>query len=243
MPSRARQATAAVAMGPTVVPATATTSATAAYDRSVFLNCPFDEAYRPLLHAAIFTIHDCGFIARTALEDVGSGETRLDKIVRIIGESRFSIHDISRVESGGAEGEPALPRFNMPFECGLCFGAMVFAEPARARGRDLLILAGEPHQNQRTLSDLAGQDARYHRGQVEDLVKAVRAFLAAKARAVMPPETRIRGHGDIVLRLAQFRQALENRPPGSPISLDEINSFDYLPDWLSLATRWQAATP
>ena len=56
------------------------------YDVSVFLNCPFDDGYRPLLHAAIFAIQDCGFLARTALEDVGSGETRLDKIARIIGE-------------------------------------------------------------------------------------------------------------------------------------------------------------
>jgi hypothetical protein len=26
------------------------------------------------------------------------------------------------------------------------------------------------------------------------------------------------------------------------IRLDEINSFDYLPDWLALAVAWQAAT-
>ena len=42
------------------------------YDVSVFLNCPFDDAYRPLLHAALFAIQDCGFIARTALEDLAS---------------------------------------------------------------------------------------------------------------------------------------------------------------------------
>ncbi len=66
------------------------------YDVSVFLNCPFDDSYRPLLHAAIFAIQDCGFLARTALEDVGSGETRLDKIARIIGESRFSMMNLRK---------------------------------------------------------------------------------------------------------------------------------------------------
>jgi hypothetical protein len=111
---------------------------------SVFLNCPFDDAFRPLLHSA--------------LEDVGSGKTRLDKIVRIIGESRFSIQDISRIEVDAAN---PLPRFNMPFECGLSLGAARFGHPARARGRDRLILASEAFQDQRTLGDLAGQDARY----------------------------------------------------------------------------------
>jgi hypothetical protein len=38
------------------------------YDRQVFLNCPFDDGYHPLLRAAVFTIHACGFTARIALE-------------------------------------------------------------------------------------------------------------------------------------------------------------------------------
>ena len=36
------------------------------YDRQVFLNCPFDDEYHPLLRAAVFTIHACGFTARIA---------------------------------------------------------------------------------------------------------------------------------------------------------------------------------
>lgn len=211
------------------------------YDISVFLNCPFDDAYRPLLQAALFAIQDCGFIARTALEDVGSGETRLDKIVRIIGESRFSVHDISRVQVDA--GYP-LPRFNMPFECGLCFGASRFGHPARAKGRDMLLLAGAPFQDKATLSDLAGQDAKYHDNKPAELVKAVRTFLAAKAKLVLPPTFNgVRGHGDIVQRLGQFQAQLAALAQARRISLDEINSFDYLQDWLTLAVRWQAATP
>ena len=210
------------------------------YDVSVFLNCPFDDAYRPLLHAALFTIQDCGFIARSALEDVGSGETRLDKIARIIGESRFSIHDISRVEVSSAE---PLPRFNMPFECGLSFGAIRFGNVRRAKGRDLLILAGERFQDRRTLSDLAGQDAKYHAGQTAELIKAVRAFLAAKAKAVLPMGTSVRGHGDIADRFDRFKAAVEMLARHRRIRVEEIDSFDYVQDWLALAVRWQAATP
>ena len=68
------------------------------FDRGVFVNCPFDDDFLPILHAILFAIHDCGFVARIAVEDIGSNETRLDKIARIIRESRYSIHDISRVE-------------------------------------------------------------------------------------------------------------------------------------------------
>jgi hypothetical protein len=37
------------------------------YEYSVFVNCPFDAEYRPLFHAIVFAIHDCGFAARSAL--------------------------------------------------------------------------------------------------------------------------------------------------------------------------------
>lgn len=213
------------------------------YDTSVFLNCPFDEPYRPLLHAALFAIQDCDFMARTALEEVGSGETRLDRIVRIIDGSRRSIHDISRVETSA--GNP-LPRFNMPFECGLSFGAARFPRTARARGRDLLVLAGEPFLDKRTLSDLAGQDARYHGGRADELIKAIRAFLAAKAKQVLPAEASVRGHGDIVDRFDRFDRFnadIEALARQRRIRLDEIRSFEDVQDWLALAVRWQAATP
>ncbi len=32
------------------------------------MNCPFDRAYKPLFHAVVFTVFDCGFVARSALE-------------------------------------------------------------------------------------------------------------------------------------------------------------------------------
>jgi hypothetical protein len=38
--------------------------------RPVFLNCPFDDEYRSLFEAIVFTIHLCGFSCRCALEAV-----------------------------------------------------------------------------------------------------------------------------------------------------------------------------
>jgi len=41
--------------------------ATTRYDYDVFINCPFDSGYRPMLNAFVFAGHDCGFRARCTL--------------------------------------------------------------------------------------------------------------------------------------------------------------------------------
>jgi len=210
------------------------------FDVSVFVNCPFDEAYKPLLDALLFSIHDCGFLARSALEVSGSGETRLDKIARIIGESRFSVHDISRVELSPAS---PLPRFNMPFECGLAFGSMLYEPASKSGPRDLLLLAAEKFQDKLTLSDLSGQDASYHDGQPALAIKAVRKFLSSKARTALPAGVPVRGHESIVARFEKFKADLPALVAGTPISEAEIGSLDYVAEWLGLATSWQAAHP
>lgn len=210
------------------------------FDLAVFVNCPFDEPFKPLLDAILFAIHDCGFAARTALEESGSGETRLDKLVRIVGECRFSIHDVSRTEITQAS---PLPRFNMPFECGLAIGAMRYQRPLRGAPRDFLLMAAEDFQDKRTLSDLAGQDAAYHGNDAEGVIRAVRRFLASKGAQVLPAGAVVRGDASIAARLSQFRQALPAMADSVKISSAEIQTFDYLPEWLGFATRWQAANP
>src|SRR5438874_3253316 len=93
------------------------------YDRNVFVNCPFDDDYRRLFEAVVFAVYDCGYTPRCALEIEDASEVRIDKITKIIGDCRFGIHDISRTEPDAAT---SLPRFNMPFELGLFFGAKRF---------------------------------------------------------------------------------------------------------------------
>src|SRR3989304_4839701 len=65
---------------------------------AVFLDCPFDDDYRQLFQALLFTIHDCGFRARCALEVEDSGDTRIERLYRIIEQCEHGIHDISRTE-------------------------------------------------------------------------------------------------------------------------------------------------
>jgi hypothetical protein len=83
----------------------------------VFINCPFDDDYRPLFRAIVFAVIDCGFTPRCALEAI-SGAVRLQRIVDIVRECKYGIHDLSRVELSDG-----LPRFNMPFELGIFLGA------------------------------------------------------------------------------------------------------------------------
>src|ERR1700679_3192363 len=84
----------------------------------VFINCPFDDGFKDILYAMVFTVYRCGFTPRSALEEDNALENRLSKIERIIHECKFGIHDISRTEVN----EKGLPRFNMPFELGMFFG-------------------------------------------------------------------------------------------------------------------------
>ena len=93
------------------------------YNDNVFLNCPFDPAYKQLFDAMVFAVHDCGFIARCALEEGDASQVRIDKIYNIIVDCRYGIHDISRTELDKNSG---LPRFNMPLELGVFLGAKKF---------------------------------------------------------------------------------------------------------------------
>ena len=96
----------------------------------VFLNCPFDDAYRALLGAITFTVLDLGLTPRCALEVDAAAENRLEKIFRIIGECHLGIHDISRTDPDPVHG---LPRFNMPLELGISSAAESLAGPRTPR--------------------------------------------------------------------------------------------------------------
>ena len=94
------------------------------YEISVFVNCPFDKKYKATLFPAIiFTIQDCGFIVRSALEVDDAITNRLDNIFSIIQSSKYGIHDISRTNT---DPVTHLPRFNMPLELGIFLAAQKY---------------------------------------------------------------------------------------------------------------------
>lgn len=90
------------------------------YAANVFINCPFDAAYKSLFEAITFAILACGNRPRCTLEIDDGSEVRIDKVFRIIAECQYGVHDISRTEVTAASG---LPRFNMPLELGIFLAA------------------------------------------------------------------------------------------------------------------------
>lgn len=139
----------------------------------VFINCPFDSKYAKKFRATLFTIIYCGFEPKCALEFSDNSLDRLNKITRIIGACRLSIHDISRTQ---LDPVSKLPRFNMPFELGIMIGAKRFGGTKHAR-KACLVLDTEDHRHQRFLSDIAGLDVRPHNDRIDDLIIEVGSFL------------------------------------------------------------------
>ncbi|MDE0088140.1 MAG: hypothetical protein OXU23_20635 [Candidatus Poribacteria bacterium] len=153
------------------------------YNDNVFINCPFDSDYKPLFDAIVFTIHDCGFVARCALEEEDASQVRIDKIYNIIEVCRYGIHDISRTELDKNSG---FPRFNMPLELGVFLGAKKFGMAEQKR-KKCLVLDKESYRYQQFISDIAGQDIHAHKNDAETIVKAVRNWLRnASERQTIP---------------------------------------------------------
>ena len=69
------------------------------FDENVFINCPFDEAFYPLLRPLLFTVIYVGLNPRISLESMDSGQPRIQKIVSLIEESKYGIHDLSRIKA------------------------------------------------------------------------------------------------------------------------------------------------
>lgn len=154
-----------------------------AYDSQVFVNCPFDEGYRPIFRAIIFAIVDCGYIPRSALEIYNSGQVRIHKITDLVARCRLGIHDLSRTE---LDPESGLPRFNMPLELGIFLGAQWLGSPKQKR-KSCLVLDRERYRYQVFCSDIAGQDIAAHGTEPEAAVRLVRDWLRSLRADVMIP--------------------------------------------------------
>lgn len=136
----------------------------------VFINCPFDNEYLPLLRPFLFTIIYLGFHPLIASGKNDSGEVRIHKILMLIEQSDLSIHDLSRVQAKNA-GD--FFRLNMPFEFGIDWGYRHFNNP----NKPFLVLEADKHTASRGLSDFSGCDPESHENDPELLVRVVRNWL------------------------------------------------------------------
>ena len=202
------------------------------YKYSVFLNVPFDRAYRPLFEAAVFAIFDCGFEARCALEDGDASRVRVQKIYDLISKSKYGIHDISRVTLDHVH---RLPRFNMPLELGLWLGAKRFGSK-RDRQKRALILDKLPHRYHIFCSDIAGQDATSHNNDTATVIRRIRDWFRNspdyKNVAFISADT-------LIDRYYRFREQLPALCRVSALNHKSLEFHDYA----TLVAGWLIANP
>jgi hypothetical protein len=159
------------------------------FEKNVFINCPFDDKYLPLLRPLLFTIIYLGFSPRIALESLDSGEPRFQKIVSLIEESKYAIHDLSRIS---AERKGEYYRLNMPFEIGLDVGCRLFGKGQWATKR-CLILETQRYRYQAAISDLSNSDIAVHNDDPESVTAEVRNWLNNAAGLNAPGPSAIWG--------------------------------------------------
>lgn len=203
----------------------------APYATSVFINCAFDEGFRPVFRAVIFAVLDCGFTPRSALEYQDSGEIRMRKIEKLIKHSRSGIHDISRVE---LDPTTHLPRFNMPYELGLFLGAKRFGS-GRDRRKRCLIMDSDPHRYMATISDLRGLDPESHDNDPIKAITIVRNWLDHGRRKTARP---LPGGDAISERYQEYQADLPQMAAQVQLSSSSLTYTDevwLMDEWLNAA--------
>ena len=157
------------------------------FSRNVFINCPFDSEYVPLLRPLLFTVLFLNFNPRIASERFDSGEARINKICSLIKCSKYSIHDISRIQSR-KKGE--YYRLNMPLELGIDINCRL-ANEGILKSKTCLILEKDKYRYQKALSDLSNSDIKSHNNDPETLVLQVRNWFTELGFKKAPSATRI----------------------------------------------------
>jgi hypothetical protein len=202
------------------------------YDKNIFINCPFDEQYRPTFDAMVFAIHHAGFRARCALEYGDSSANRFSNIAQLIRECKYGIHDISRIELRKI-GKASLPRFNMPLELGLFLGSKEFGVKEQ-RDKCCMILDQDPWRYRASISDLAGQDIYSHDNDPHGAIREICKWLTTVSQRPNIP-----GGTFVSKRFRQFQRQLRVLYRDMNKTRDEIVFVDYsriVAEWLKLNT-------
>jgi len=202
------------------------------FSRNVFINCPFDPEYVPLLRPLLFTVLFLNHNPRIALDRFDSGEARINKICELIKCSRYSIHDISRIRSK-KRGE--YYRLNMPLELGIDIGCRLGNEGI-LQSKTCLILEKEKYRYQKALSDLSNSDIKSHNDDPETIVFQVRNWFTELGLTNAPSATRIWERFNEFM--ADFRETRERDG-----FKDRDLEFMPVPEYINFIREWIAGNP
>ena len=205
-------------MAPDMTKAVRPTRRRASTALDVFINCPFDAQFKPIFNAIVFTVVRSGYRARCAMETDDAGENRMGKIIKIIGECPYGIHDISRTET---DGDPPLPRFNMPLELGVWLGAQHLGRDDQA-GKRCIVFDRERYRYQKFISDIGGQDIKEHEGDVATLIDKLAGWLRH-----LPGGHQAGGGRAILREYRKFEELLPFLSAQKDMNPDELLFADY----------------
>lgn len=144
---------------------------------SVFLNIPYDNGFENLYLAYIVGLTQLGLRINATLAVPNQG--RLETIIGLIGESNFSIHDLSRIELS-----KGIPRFNMPVELGL---ALYRSHITRGKHR-VYVFESKTYRAQRSTSDINGIDPQIHNGTAKGVMAGLRNIFRQPGNVTTVPE-------------------------------------------------------
>ena len=201
----------------------------AEFGNSVFINCPFDRDYSPILQSILFCVVIAGLHPRIATEANDGGDVRLLKIRDLIVGSRFSIHDLSRIQ---AKRRGEYFRLNMPFELGMDYGCRSFLGGQHATKR-MLILESKPYRYQAAISDLAGCDIQSHSDNFQIAVRKVRNWLRSEAGVDLPGPT------GILNSYADFQEWYYERQLAAGFNDEDIQDYPTV-ELLDAMVEWRA---
>ncbi|GAC1630479.1 MAG: hypothetical protein NVS9B14_01160 [Candidatus Acidiferrum sp.] len=148
----------------------------------VFLNVPYDPQFDKLFLAYIAGLTAYRMVPRATLEITDSSR-RLEKILTLERRCKYSIHDLSRVQL--SQDKPRTPRFNMPFELGLC---VADANRKAGQKQDWFVLEGVSHRLNKALSDLDGTDPRIHENTVQGVLSSLASLFKRPGQQPTVPQ-------------------------------------------------------
>jgi hypothetical protein len=169
--------------------------------RSIYINCPFDGNYAPVLDAVVLSILGCGYLPRIAFEDGSSDELRINRIVKALISSRYSFHDLVRCQG---EGLSNLGRFNMPLELGIAIGIKSILAKDDIKHEWFAVVPSH-HDHSEYASNLKGYDLKKCDGSEQDLIYKIMCWLHAKPNRPLPQLSDI-DPAVIIRALPRYRQ-------------------------------------
>lgn len=169
----------------------------------VFLNYPYDAAFRPIADAMSFAVVAGGMLPVSALDLTAPDRPRIDVLVDAIQCCSYSAHDFSRATGDGPQN---WARMNMPIEMGM---ALFYALHTQRRDHRCLFFVATPNDYRAFASDLAGLDPRVHNNSCErvliDTYEWLRNVVPSSLFNVQPTVTVIEKFGDFRARCARVR--------------------------------------